>query len=107
MPRRPASPCIAEPTCPHTTPCPVHADDRGTTTERGYGADHQTVRAQVAPMVEAGAATCWRCGDPIDPDGPWDLGHDDHDRSIYRGPEHPGCNRATSSRRRRRRQGAP
>ena len=44
---------------------------------------------------------CWRCaenGQPheVDP-GCWDLGHDDHDRSIYRGPECRGGNRAVAS----------
>jgi hypothetical protein len=32
-------------------------------------------------------------------DEPWDLGHDDHDRSITRGPEHRDrCNRAAAGR---------
>lgn len=58
------------------------------TAARGYGADHQARRAALAPTVNAGHATCWRCGLPILPGQAWDLGHDDHDRSIYRGPEH-------------------
>jgi hypothetical protein len=47
---------------------------------------------------------CWRCGGWVNPSIPWHLGHDDVDRSIYRGPEHRGreCpkggNTATSSR---------
>lgn len=68
------------------------------TADRGYGYDHQKLRATVKPQVEAGRATCWRCGGRISPHEPWDLGHDDDDRSRYRGPEHRGCNRATNGR---------
>jgi len=61
---------------------------RLTTTQRGYGADHQRLRARLTPDVDAGLVDCWRCGQPIEPGTPWDLGHDDHDRTQYRGPEH-------------------
>lgn len=73
----------------------------GNTTRRGYGWTHQDTRARLAPTVQAGRATCWRCHRPIPPPPPqhtcrkgcrspacWDLGHDDHDRTITRGPEH-------------------
>lgn len=59
-----------------------------TSSQRGYGADHRRRRAEWAPLVQAGTVDCWRCSQPLDPDQPWDLGHDDHDRTLYRGPEH-------------------
>lgn len=68
--------------------------ERGSTAARGYGAEHRKLRAAWKPKVEAGEVTCWRCGRPIPPGSKWDLGHDDNDRTIYRGPEHRGqCNR--------------
>jgi hypothetical protein len=83
-----------------------------TTTRRGYGWRHQKLRARWAPIVAAGGVHCARgeqClrrdqpgGTLIVPGEPWDLGHDDLDRSIYTGPEHQRCNRATAGRRRRR-----
>jgi hypothetical protein len=62
--------------------------------ERGYGAAHERLRRHWAPIVAAGNVDCWRCGQRINPDDDWDLGHDDHDRTQYRGPEHVSCNRA-------------
>jgi predicted nucleic acid-binding Zn ribbon protein len=67
------------------------------TAARGYGWDHQKLRAWWTPHVDAGLVDCWRCGRHITPGTPWDLGHDDHDRTTYRGPEHQQCNRSTAA----------
>lgn len=69
-----------------------------TSRELGYGYEHKKLRKQIAPTVNAGRASCWRCGLPIRKGEPWDLGHHD-DRSRYAGPEHQACNRATAGRR--------
>tara|TARA_R100000655_G_scaffold92848_1_gene134068 strand:+ start:18535 stop:18708 length:174 start_codon:yes stop_codon:yes gene_type:complete len=54
--------------------------------------------------MEAGErVVCWRCRDEhgiehdVDPES-FDLGHDDSDRSLYRGPECVSGNRATAAR---------
>lgn len=72
---------------------------RGTSTQRGYGSRHQSMRAKVKPAVDAGLVDCWRCGQRIQAGEAWDLGHDDADRSVYRGPEHANqCNRSAAGR---------
>ena len=108
MPTRPAARC---PDCktlhPGTGRCPTCARAasraRGTTTQRGYGIDHQRTREDWRPYVEAGYVDCAapRCLQPerrIRPGQAWDLDHDD-DRTTYRGPAHEACNRSTSGRR--------
>lgn len=77
-----------------------------TTTARGYGNNHQKLRREVAPIVAAGQARCARCGKPIKPDEPWDLGHIDGTRD-YAGPEHSACNRATATHAKARREVVP
>ena len=82
--------------------CDTHArlteQARGTRQQRGYDQAHQRTRRRLAPKVAMGTVTCWRCGDLIIPGTPWDVGHDDHDRTITRGPEHAQCNRAAGGR---------
>jgi hypothetical protein len=70
----------------------------GTTTQRGYGSRHRELRAGYEPQIQTGLVKCARCGHPIAPGEPWDLGHDDNDRRRYSGPEHRYCNRATAGR---------
>lgn len=99
-------PC-SEPRCPVPLPagtsrCPEHtrARDkaRGTRQQRGYDRTYDRERRRWAPLVATGTVGCARCRAPIPAAAPWDLGHDDHDRSIIVGPEHRACNRATSGR---------
>ena len=71
---------------------------RGTPEQRGYDTAHRRLRATYQRRMDAGEVfACARCGKPIDPTN-WRLGHDDHDRSRYRGPECVPCNQATSGR---------
>jgi hypothetical protein len=68
------------------------------TTARGYGSSHQREREKWRPKVDAGLVNCARCGQPIEPGRPWDLGHSD-DRKTWTGPEHPSsCNRKAGGR---------
>lgn len=67
---------------------------RGSRQQRGYGAEHDALRKQWAPRVATGRVACWRCRELIKPTETWDLGHDDNDRTKYRGPEHLRCNRS-------------
>lgn len=70
---------------------------RRTTAQRGYDYAHQQLRRAWEPRVAAGSVRCARCRRPIRPGSDWDLGHDDNDRSKYRGPEHQRCNRAAGA----------
>lgn len=97
--------CI-ERDCPEltrSTRCATHASahdrDRGTPFERGYDWRHKRERARWQVRIDAGQTVrCWRCTTPITGHS-WDLGHDDHDRSVTRGPECIKCNRSTATRR--------
>lgn len=70
---------------------------RPNTTSRGYGAKHQRLREQLLASFQRGQL-CARCGRPITSRSDAQLGHDDHDRTRYRGLEHVRCNEATSGR---------
>ena len=96
----------AEPGCPilGTKPrCKAHTRQRdkarGTRQQRGYDNAHDKLRRAYQRSMDNGCVYhCWRCTRLIDPND-WHLGHDDHDRNVYRGPECPACNQATAGRR--------
>jgi hypothetical protein len=73
------------------------ASDMGETVQRGYGVGHKRLRAAWAPVVARGDVPCRRCGLPIPPGDPWDLGHHDTDRSLPPAPEHRRCNRQAAA----------
>lgn len=87
------------PTGPRCTTCTRTRDKtRGTRQQRGYDAHHDQLRATYQRRMNRGEHfTCWRCGDPINPEL-WHLGHQDEDRTVYMGPECVPCNCATSGR---------
>jgi hypothetical protein len=66
-----------------------------------YGTRHQRLRKQYARVVATGTAVCARCGEVIEPDTAWDLGHSDFDSTVYAGPEHAWCNRSAGGKRNR------
>lgn len=81
--------------------CPAHAAEyeaqRGTTASRGYGARHQSARAEVQEHIDAGdIVRCVSCGARLTGTA-WDLGHSD-DRRRYVGPQCTDCNRSSGGR---------
>lgn len=81
--------------------------ERGSRQQRGYDADYDKQHRDIQRSMNNGKTfICWRCLEEksithyVDPrPGHWHLGHDDHDRSIIRGPECPAGNLATAGRR--------
>jgi hypothetical protein len=95
-PYQPGNPPIPRGRCPECNRERNQA--RRSTSARGYGTSHQKLRKMWTPQVAAGLVACARCGQPIAPGDPWDLGHSDEDRRTYTGPEHRACNRGTAGR---------
>jgi len=85
-----------------TRPARTHrrAGDTRTQRERGYDAGFVAERKRWQARLNTGALIlCWRpkCRRRIDRER-WHLGHDDHDRTLIRGPECPPCNLAAAAR---------
>lgn len=68
---------------------------RGLTTQRGYGASHQSARRDALRHFKDGDP-CARCHQPMHPDQPLDLDHTD-DRTAYTGLAHRSCNRSAGA----------
>lgn len=65
---------------------------RGTTTQRGYGHQHQKLRHEWEIRIAHGAQpTCPRCHQPIRFGQPWQLDHN-RQRTGWLGPSHTRCN---------------
>ena len=65
----------------------VTSKERKRLRNRKYGqARHRRTRKALVPVVAAGGVNCVRCGEPIEPGTPWDLGHDDRDPSVQLWP---------------------
>lgn len=75
------------------------------TTERGYGYQHQQIRK--AELMRAYGLPCHLCGEIMRPGQKLHLDHTP-DRTRYRGMAHASCNRKDGSRRgAERRRGKP
>lgn len=84
-----------------TTKCPgcnaaniTARQQRDSTTARGYGSQHQRVRAELLAAWQPGDP-CALCTMPMMDSRALDLAHD-QDRSQYLGLAHAACNRATN-----------
>ncbi|MFI0718911.1 endonuclease domain-containing protein [Streptomyces sp. NPDC021224] len=66
------------------------------TSDRGYGADHQALRK--ATIDQAYGQACHHCGHPMLKGQALDLDHT-ADRGAYRGFAHAHCNRSEGARR--------
>jgi hypothetical protein len=92
--------CIRETWSPHSPYCRDHRPSleqrqlwtKKSRAARGYREAHKAMRGRFAALVATGLAVCARCGKPIAPGAPFDLGHAP-DHTGWTGPEHPKCNR--------------
>jgi hypothetical protein len=94
VPRKLTGPCSVK-GCPgratHAGRCISH---RQSSTDRDYGSSHEAERRDWQRRMDRGETIlCRRCGKPINPREPWDLGH-----PAPKHPEHRAHNRATMGR---------
>jgi hypothetical protein len=89
VPRRILGPCFVK-SCPNRSDCPDH---KRTTSQRDYGSAHRAERTDWQRLIDKGGIDCRRCGKPIQPGEPFDLGH-----PAPKAPEHVACNRSTMGR---------
>jgi len=80
-----------------------HRKRKNTAAERTRAAQYASPehRAQVQAVkatVASGRAFCWRCGRYLPPGSKAHAGHDDHDRTVYRGAECVRCNLSAAAR---------
>ena len=68
---------------------------KASTTARGYGAEHQQLRAQLLPS--AYGKPCTRCGKPLLPGQALHFDHNDA-RTGYLGFAHAWCNKRAGAR---------
>lgn len=65
---------------------------RESSTQRGYGNEHQKERRRYKALMDQGEQFfCPECGKWVPPDRDWHLAHD-HRNGGYLGPAHPRCN---------------
>ena len=91
--------------CPHvatTSFCRTHQAEaertRGNANQRGYGYQHQKLRAGIVKRIQAGETVrCVDCNTPLTP-STLDLGHTD-DRQGYKGAQCATCNLSDGGRR--------
>lgn len=90
MPRKLATACSVR-NCPNLKPCPDHVPRRASRQERGYGRQHDRLRATWELKILQCDVKCARCSQLVLPGMKWHLDHTD-DRTGYLGPSHERCN---------------
>lgn len=81
---------------PRTNPNP------SSTTNKGYGSEHQRLRRRWAPLVATGMVRCALGGELLKPGTKWHLSHSDHPDAhrlgLYAGPACARHNNGTNRR---------
>lgn len=81
---------------------PRTSTDPRSTTAKGYGSEHQKLRARWGPLVATGTVRCAIGGELLKPGAPWHLAHSDHPDAhrlgLYAGPACARHNNGTNRR---------